>query len=291
MSINHEAFDKYKSFSRNKSTGQIKNNVFQNTGKILTNRSNSTFHRDSNSNNDSIPPNKRLYTIENEPVNSKFNSNYFNATNFSNFNNNSNRQRNTRYNDGVDGNNQYIDSIVQNKKLSEITNIPITNKSQNSNDQIRSQIRQINLDEFLKIRKQQNPEHYNDNYINFIKNYYNLAKKENTNIFFDFTINDYINKINNQSKNNNKQYNIFKRSNKANNNQFNNQSSNGFNDQFNMNQINDQFNNPFNNQLKNQNMNQFNNQNMKQFNFNPQNRNNGESNGPYNSFVNNPIYF
>ena len=318
MSINYEAYDKNKSLSRNKSNDDFKYNVLQKSAqKIMMKKNNSTFYRNSNSINDSIQPNKRLNTIENEPVNSKYNSKYFNVTNNFNSNNNFNnekQQRNTRYN-SAGRNNQYNDSIVQNKKLEEITNKPIKNKFQNSNDQIRSQIKQINLDEFLKIRKQQNPEHYNDNYINFIKNYYNLAKKENKNFFFDLTIDNNINTINNQSKNNNKQYNIFKRSNKANNNQFNNQSSNGFNDQFNMNQINDQFNNPFNNQLKNQNMNQFNNQNMnqfinpfnnhlknqnmnqfnnqnmKQFNLNQQNRNIGESNGHYNLLINNPNYF
>ena len=203
MSINYEAYDKNKSLSRNKSNDDFKNNVLQKSAeKIILKKSGSTFYGNSNSINDSIQPNKRLNTNENEPVNSKYNTKYFNVTNNFNSNNNFNnekQQRNTRYN-SAGRNNQYNDSIVQNKKLEEITNKPIKNKFQNSNDQIRSQIKQINLDEFLKIRKQQNPEHYNDNYINFIKNYYNLAKKENKNFFFDLTIDNNINTINNQSK-------------------------------------------------------------------------------------------
>ena len=274
MSINYEAYDKNKSLSRNKSNDDFKNNVLQKSAeKIILQKSGSTFYGNSNSINDSIQPNKRLNTNENEPVNSKYNTKYFNVTNNFNSNNNFNnekQQRNTRYN-SAGRNNQYNDSIVQNKKLEEITNKPIKNKFQNSNDQIRSQIKQINLDEFLKIRKQQNPEHYNDNYINFIKNYYNLAKRENKNFFFDLTIDNNINTINNQSKNNNNQNNIFRRSFRANNNKSNNQ--------FNMNQLNNQY------------MNQLINQNMNKFNLNQQNRNIGESNGHYNLLINNPNYF
>ena len=235
MGDNYDPYKK-KPLLKNHSYGNI--NVLRDSGEILMNQRNkSTFYRNrdfsnnstisrinSSSNNDSIIPNGHLKTI-------------------------SNGQLNTRCYNANDEEENFIEdslnltkpaSIIENKRLGYIgnesvrkqnssiknplgINIKVKNNESNVCGSNNIDINNLNMNElemFLNKKKIEMPDKYNDNYINFIKNYRAFTLCGNKDgISNNILYNQKEKIINNRI---NKESNIFRQSSNKNNNQYNN---------------------------------------------------------------------
>lgn len=236
-------YDPYKrnQLIKNRSNANI--NVLRGSGEILMNqRSKSTFYKNrdfpnnstisrnnSNSNNDSIIPNGHLKTISNDQLNTKC---YIPNDEQENF-----------IEDSL--NSAKSSSIIQNKKLSYIGNEPVRKQNSNINNPLGMNIKvkdndnnvfgpnsidinKLNMNQLemlLNKKKIEMPEKYNDNYINFIKNYHALISCGNKNGITNYILYNQKEQIINNRINNER--NIFRQSSNKNNNQYNNHILNG----------------------------------------------------------------
>ena len=139
-----------------------------------------SLERSNSFSNGSIVANIRLQTISNDGLKTRYN--YCNNDD-GNFCESSRNTKKTL-------SKNYSSLIIRNKDLKDLKNVPLESKiNYSKNFDKTNELLDINnlnlntLEIFLDKKKKEMPEQYNDNYINFIKNYFalTLSQKQNNN--------------------------------------------------------------------------------------------------------------